>query len=136
MSIGMFGFIKNLFKPKTSKEVKQEYKRAGSSWIIRYEDVEGQEKVFKANEIVDEIFQACLGTIRPGQTFCPPLVIPPYKKLLVLGDEEALVKATDILGMYLSEVQQQDFMNKVRQLKEYKEWRMKKRLNELEEDFK
>ena len=131
----MFGFIKNWLKPKSFKEVKQEYKQTKANWIARAEDIKGLENAYKAAEITSEIMNLCFGALRPDQEDCPPLIIHNYKKLLEIADEDALVRATDCLGLYLSESQQQDFMNKVRQLKEYKEWKLNKKLNKLQEDF-
>ena len=131
----MFGFIKNWFKPKSFKEVKQDYKQAKSNWIARAEDIEGLENVYKAAEIEGDILDLCFGGLRPNQEDCPPLIVHNFKKLLEIANEESLVRATNYLGMFLSEKQQQDFMNKVSQLKEYKEWRMKQRTKKLMEDF-
>ena len=132
----MLGFIKNLFKPKTFKEVKQEYKEAKANFVVKLEDIEGLENEFKAQEIESELIHCCFDSSRPTQEDCPPLIISKYKELLKIANEEALVRATDNLSRILTETQQQDFMNKVRQLKEYKEWRMNKKIKELEEDFK
>lgn len=131
----MFGFIKNWIKPKSFKEVKQEYKQAKANWIARVEDVKECEDLFKAQEIANEIERLCFGSLRPDQEDCPPLIIHCYKKLLEIANEEVLVRATDNLCIWLSESQQQDFRNKVSQLKEYKEYRLKKRINKLNEDF-
>lgn len=128
----MFGFIKNWFKPKT-EEVKKEYE---SEYF----------RETRAREIEYEIL-ACLGGLSPDQEYCPPLIINRYKKLLEIANEESLVRATKIaieeslvratnyLGTFLTEQQQQDFMCKVSQLKEYKDWKLKKRINKLNEDF-
>lgn len=132
----MFGFIKNLFKPKTFKEAKQEYKEVKAKLVARAEDVKGLENEYIAARIESEIRDCCFGCLRPEQEDCPPLIIYNYKKLLEIANDEALVRATDNLGRILTKTQQQDFMNKVRQLKEYKEWRMNKKIKELEEDFK
>ena len=132
----MFGFIKNLFHQKTFKEAKQEYKQAKANWIARAEDIEELENVYKAAEIEGNILDMCFGGLRPDQEDCPLPIVHNYKKLLEIANEEALVRATNILRTYLSEKQQQDFMNKVSQLKEYKEWKSKKKIKELEEDFK
>lgn len=139
----MFGFIKNLIKPKSFKEVKQEYKKVPvpnlrkpkANWIVKAEDLEGLENVFKANAIIGEILDCCYRGLRPDQEDCPPLIIHNYKKLLEIADEGALDRATTYIFMYLSEQQQQDFRNKVSQLKEYKEWKEKQRLDILNEDF-
>ena len=135
----MFGFIKNLIKPKSFKEVKQEYKQHKASWISRIEDCKEAEEILKSqlqiSEIEGNILDLCYRGLRPDQEDCPPLIIHNYKKLLEIADEESLVRATNYLGMFLTEQQQQDFMSKVRQLKEYKEWKLKKRINKLNEDF-
>lgn len=110
----MFGFIKNLIKPNNFKEVKKEY---------------------KSTEIEDDILYSCSVGLRPDQEECPPLIIYNYKKLLEIANEESLLRATNYIFMSLSEQQQQDFRNKVSQLKEYKEWIEKQRLNKLNEDF-
>lgn len=131
----MFGFIKNWIKPKSFKEVKKEYKQAKANWIAKAEELEGIENIWKANEIIGEILDCCYGGLRPDQEDCPYLIIYNYKKLLEIADEDALYRATTYIFMYLSEQQQQDFRNKVSQLKEYKEWKEKQRLNKLNEDF-
>ena len=135
----MFGFIKNLIRPKSCKEVKQEYKQAKVNWIARVDDCKESEEILKSqlqiSEIEGNILDMCYGGLRPNQEDCPTLIVYNYKKLLEIANEEALVRVTNYLGMYLSEQQQQDFMNKVSQLKEYKEWKLKKRINKLMEDF-
>lgn len=120
----MFGFIKNWFKPKT-EEVKKEYE----SEYFRETDE------YRARRLEGEILDCCLGGLRPDQEDCPPLIIYDYKKLLEIANEESLVRATNYLGMFLTEQQHQDFMRKVSQLKEYKDWKLKKRINKLNEDF-
>ena len=114
----MFGFIKNLIRPKSCKEAEE---------ILKSQ--------LQISEIEGNILDICYGVIRPDQEYCPTLIVHNYKKLLEIANEEALVRVTNYLGMYLSEQQQQDFMNKVSQLKEYKEWKLKKRLNKLKGDF-
>ena len=135
----MFGFIKNWFKPKSFKEVKQEYKQAKATLIARAEDCKETEEILKSqlqiSELEGNILALCYGGLRPDQEDCLPLIIHNYKKLLAIANEESLVRATDYLGMFLTEQQQQDFMSKVSQLKEYKEWKLKKRINKLNEDF-
>ena len=135
----MFGFIKNLIKPKSFKEVKQEYKQYKANCIDRVEDCKEDEEILKSklqiSEIEGNILDICYGGLRPDQEDCPPLIVHNFKKLLEIANEESLVRATNNLGMFLSEQQQQDFMNKVSQLKEYKEWKLKNRLNKLMEDF-
>lgn len=110
----MFGFIKNLFKPKSCKE---------------------DEEILKSDEIEGNILHLCSVGLRPCQEECPALIIYNYKRLLEIANEEALLRATNNIFVYLSEQQQQDFRNKVSQLKEYKEWIEKQRLNKLNEDF-
>jgi hypothetical protein len=127
----MFGFIKNWFKPKDFKEVKKEYKTLKS----KAEDLKERLNEYRASEIEGEILDSCYGGLRPDQEECPPLIIYNFKKLLEIANEESLVRATNYLGMFLTEQQQQDFMNKVSQLKEYKEWKLKNRINKLNEDF-
>ena len=136
----MFGFIKNWFKPKNSfKEIKQEYKQAKANWIARVEDCKEAEEILKSqlqiSEIEGNILDICFVGLRPDKEDCPPLIVHNFKKLLEISNEESLVRTINYLGMYLSEQQQQDFMNKVSQLKEYKEWKLKKRINKLMEDF-
>ena len=114
----MFGFIKNLIRPKSCKE-----------------DEEILKSQHQISEIEGNILDVCYGCLRPNQEDCPPLIVHNFKKLLEISNEESLVRATNYLGMFLSEQQQQDFMNKVSQLKEYKEYRLKKRINKLNEDF-
>lgn len=89
----------------------------------------------RASEIEGDILDLCFGCLRPDQEDCPPLIVHNFKKLLEIANEESLVRAINYLGMFLSEQQQQDFKNKVGQLKEYKEYRLKKRINKLNEDF-
>lgn len=129
----MFGFIKNWFKPKDFKEVKQEYKTLKS----KAEDLKERLEEYRAREIEGEILDSCIdfagNSVKPED--CPPLIIHRYKKLLEIANEESLVRATNYLGMFLTEQQQQDFMRKVSQLKEYKDWKLKKRINKLNEDF-
>lgn len=135
----MFGFVKNLIKPKSFKEVKQEYKQDKANCIARYEDCKDTEDILKSklqiSEIEGNILDLCYGGLRPDQEDCPTLIVHNFKKLLEIANEESLVRTTNYLGMFLSEQQQQDFMNKVSQLKEYKEYRLKKRINKLNEDF-
>lgn len=88
-----------------------------------------------ASEIEDNILDICFGCLRPDQEYCPPLMVHNFKKLLEIADDASLVRVTNYMGMFLSEQQQQDFMNKVSQLKEYKEYRINKRINKLNEDF-
>lgn len=132
----MFEFIKNLIKHKKSfKEIKQEK----ANCIDRVEDCKEDEEILKSklqiSEIEDNILDLCFGGLRPDQEDCPPLIVYNYKKLLEIANEGELVRATNYLGMFLSEQQQQDFMNKVSQLKEYKEFKIKQRTNKLMEDF-
>ena len=128
----MFGFIKNWLKPKSFKEVKKEYKTLKSK---EEEDIKERLNESRAIEIEGDILDLCFGSLRPDQEECPPLIIYNYKKLLEIANEESLIRATNYLFMLLSEHQQQDFRNKVSQLKEYKEWKLKKRINKLNEDF-
>lgn len=140
----MMKFIKNLFKPKNNKVVIKNYKKVPeanesepkANWIAKAEDVEDMETKYKAAELVDNIMSVCHGGLRPNQDDCPTLIIYNYKKLLALGAEEELIWVTNILGLYLSVEQQLDFKNKVSQFKEYKEWKVNKRMKEIEEDFK
>ena len=127
----MFGFIKNWLKPKSFKEVKKEYNTLKS----KEEDIKERLNESRASEIEGDILDLCFGSLRPDQEDCPPLIIYNYKKLLEIANEESLIRATNYLFMYLSEHQQQDFRNKVSQLKEYKEWKLNKRINKLNEDF-
>ena len=127
----MFGFIKNWLKPKSFKEVKKEYKTLKS----KEEDIKERLNESRASEIEGDILDLCFGCLRPDQEDCPRLIIYNYKKLLEIANEESLIRATNYLFMFLSEHQQQDFRNKVSQLKEYKEWKLKKRINKLNEDF-
>lgn len=119
----MFGFIKNLIRPKSCKE-----------------DEEILKSQLQISEIEGNILELCLGGLRPNQEDCPLLIVHNVKKLLEISNEESLVReslarVTNYLGMFLSEQQQHDFMNKVSQFKEYKEYRLKKRINKLNEDF-
>lgn len=120
----MFGFIKNWLKVNR---------------IARVEDCKEIEDITKSNvqisEIEGNILDICFVGLRPDQEDCPPSIVHNVKKLLEISNEESLVRVTNYLGMFLSEQQQQDFMNKVSQLKEYKEYRLKKRINKLNEDF-
>ena len=131
----MFGFIKNLIKSERFKEVKQDK----ANCIARYEDCKEDEEILKSkfqiSEIEGNIIDLCYGCLRPNQDYCPKLIIYNYKKLLEIANEESLVRITNYLGKFLSEQQYQDFMNKVSQLKEYKEWKLNKRINKLNEDF-
>lgn len=115
----MFGFIKN--------------------WIARVEDCKEDEEILKSqlqiSEIEGNILDICYVGLRPDQEDCPYLIVHNFKKLLEISNEESLVRTTNYLGMFLSEQQQQDFKNKVSQLKEYKEYILKKRINKLNEDF-
>ena len=139
----MFGFIKNWLKPKINEEVKKEYKKVPTeterkpkaNWIARAEDIEGLENLYKAAEIESDILNLCFNALRPDQEDCPYLIVHNFKKLLEIADEESIVRTTNYLGTLLSEQQQQDFKNKVSQFKEYKEYRLKKRINKLQEDF-
>ena len=128
----MFGFIKNF------KEVKQEYKKSKANWIARDEDCKDEEILkykLQISDIEDDILDLCYGCLSPDQEDCPTLIVYNYKRLLEIANEESLVRVTNYLGKFLSEQQQQDFMNKVSQLKEYKEWKLKKRIDKLNEDF-
>lgn len=120
----MFGFIKNWLK---------------ANCIDRAEDCKEDEEILKSqlqiSEIEGNILDICYVGLRPDQEDCPLSIVHNFKKLLEIYNEESLVRATNYLGMFLSEQQQQDFMNKVSQLKEYKEYRLKKRINKLNEDF-
>ena len=127
----MFGFIKNWLKPKSFKEVKKEY----NTFKAKAEDIKERLNESRASEIEDDILDLCFVSLRPDQEECPHLIIYNYKKLLEIANEESLVRATSYLFMFLSEHQQQDFRNKLSQLKEYKEWKLKKRINKLNEDF-
>lgn len=135
----MLGFINNLIKPKNFKEVKQEYKQAKANWIDRVEDCKEDEEILKSklqiSVIEGNILELCCGGLRPDQEDCPPLIVHNFKKLLEIANEESIVRTTNYLRMFLSEQQQQDFMNKVSQLKEYKEWKVNKRINKLNADF-
>lgn len=135
----MLGFIKNLIKPKNFKEVKQEYKQAKANWIDRVEDCKEDEEILKSklqiSVIEGNILELCCGGLRPDQEDCPRLIVHNFKKLLEIANEESIVRTTNYLRMFLSEQQQQDFMNKVSQLKEYKEWKVNKRINKLNADF-
>lgn len=115
----MFGFIKN--------------------WIARVEDCKEDEEILKSQHqisvIEGNILDLCFVGLRQDKEECLTLIVHNFKKLLDISNEESLVRVTNYLGMFLSEQQQQDFMNKVSQLKEYKEYRLKKRINKLNEDF-
>ena len=119
----MFGFIK----------------QAKVNWIARVEDCKEYEEILKSqlqiSEIEGNILDLCLVSLRTNQEDCMYLIVHNFKKLLAISNEESLVRTTNYLGMFLSEQQQQDFMNEVSQLKEYKEYRLKKRINKLNEDF-
>lgn len=140
----MIKFIKNLFKSKNNIEVKKEYNKVPepseiepkANWIAKAEEVKGMENKYKASEIVDNIMSVCNGGLRPNQDDCPPLIIYNYKKLFALGADEEITWVTNILGLHLSVSQQKDLVNKVSQFKEYKEWKVNKRIKEIEEDFK
>ena len=114
----MLGFIKNLIRPNSCKE-----------------DEDILKSQLQISEIEDKILDMCFRGLRPNQEDCPFLIVHYFKKLLEISNEEALVRVTNYLGMFLSEQQQQDFMNKVSQLKEYKEYKIKQRTNKLMEDF-
>ena len=131
----MFGFIKKLLPNKTFKEDKQEYKQTKANYMAKIEELENKENVLKANEIITHICNLCCSALRPDQEDCPTLIIYNYKKLLEFADDGSLVTAHNLLCIYLSEKQHQDFMNKISQLKEYKEWLMRKKLNEIKGDF-
>ena len=73
--------------------------------------------------------------LRPDQEDCPTLIFYKYKKLIELGVDNEIFRCDKLLNLYLSESQYQDFKNKVSQLKEYKEWKLKHRTNKLMEDF-
>lgn len=134
----------NLFKSKNNIEVKKEYKKVPepneiepkANWITKAEDVKGIENKYKASEIVDNIMRVCNGGLRPNQDDCPTLIVYNYKKLFGLGADEEITWVTNILSLYLSVEQQNDLINKVSQFKEYKEWKVNKRIKEIEEDFK
>lgn len=127
----MFGFIKNWLKPKSFKEVKKEY----NTFKAKAEEIEERLNESRASEIEGDILDLCFVSLRPDQEECPRLIIYNYKKLLEIANEDSLIRAASYIFMFLSEHQQQDFRNKVSQLKEYKEWKLKKRINELNEDF-
>ena len=132
----MFGFIKNWIKHKKSfKEIIQEK----ANCIDRIEDCKEDEEILKSqlqiSEIEGNILDICYVGLRPDQEDCPLPIVHNFKKLLEIANEESLVRTTNYLGMFLSEQQQQDFMNKVSQLKEYKEFKIKQRTNKLMEDF-
>lgn len=91
---------------------------------------------YKATEIVDNIMSVCHGGLRPNQDDCPTLIVYNYKKLFGLDADEEITWVTNILSLYLSVEQQKDLVNKVSQFKEYKEWKVNKRIKEIEEDFK
>ena len=136
----MFGFINNLFKPKKSfKKIKQEYKQEKENCISRIEVCKENEDILKSqlqiSKIEDNILDMCLRGLRPYQEDCPFPIVHYFKKLLEIANEESLVRTTNYLRMFLSAQQQQDFMNKVSQLKEYKEYKIKQRTNKLMEDF-
>lgn len=140
----MLEFITKWFKPEIIEKVKKEYKsvpmpkarKPKANWIIaRDEDIKECEDLFKAQEIINGIINLCNTAIRPDQEDCPTLIIYEYKRLIELGYNEALDRTTDMLRIYLSETQHQDFMNKVCQLKEYKEWKLNNKLNEIKGDF-
>lgn len=129
----MFEFIKSLFKPQTFKEIKKEYRQAKANYIAKVEVVEGLEKEYKADKIVDDIVRNCC--IRYGQTGCPVWIICCYKKLLELGDEKSLYDAKNYLHAFLPRPVFEDFENQVSQLKEYKEWLTNKKMKAIEKDF-
>ena len=137
-------FIKNLFKSKNNIEVKKEYNTVQerseiehkANWIVNQEECEEMKNKYKASEIVDNIMSVCNGGLRPNQDDCPPLIIYNYKKLFALGADEEITWVTNILGLHLSTSQQKDLVNKVSQFKEYKEWKVNKRIKEIEEYFK
>lgn len=99
------------------------------------DEIEERLNESRASEIESDIFDLCYRSIRQHQEGCPPLIIYNYKKLLEIANEESLIRTTNYIFMFLSEPQQQDFRNKVIQLKEYKEWKVKNRINKLNEDF-
>ena len=122
-------------KEEENARVKAWNKARKEEQKAKAEYIKGLENEHKADEIEGNILDMCFGGLRPNQEDCPPLIVHNFKKLLEIANEESLVRATNYLGMFLSEQQQQDFMNKVSQLKEYKEYRLKKRINKLNEDF-
>lgn len=140
----MIKFIKNLFKLKNNIEVKKEYNKVQepseiepkANWIANPEVCEEMKNKYKATEIVDNIMRVCNVGLRPNQEDCPTLIVYNYKKLFGLGADEEITWVTNILSLYLSVEQQKDLVNKVSQFKEYKEWKVNKRIKEIEEDFK
>lgn len=140
----MIKFIKNLFKSKNNIESKKEYNKVPepteiepkANWVAKAEVVKGIENKYKASEIADNIMWVCHCGISPNQDDCPSLIVYNYKKLFGLGADEEITWVTNILRFYLSVEQQKDLINKVSQFKEYKEWKVNKRIKEIEEDFK
>lgn len=139
-------FITNLFKPKKEpkKESKKEYNKVPepteiepkANWIAKAEGVESIDVKYKAIGLLHNIMIVCNGGLRPNQDDCPQSILYNYKKLFELGADEEITFATNILRTHLSEEQQKDLVNKVSQFKEYKEWKVNKRIKEIEEDFK
>ena len=144
MKLQIKEIIKNLFKSKNNIEVKKEYNKVPepteiepkANWVAKAEDVEGFEIKYKASVIVDNMLKICFTAIRPEQEDCPYLIIHNFKQLYELGDCDSIGKAVNLSRIFLTQSQQEDLINKVSQCKEYKEYIMKNRIKELEEDFK
>lgn len=124
----MFGFIKNLFVPKTFKEIKLEYKN-------KKEKLQKKEKEIEILISQKRILETLCGTIRVGQNTCPELIVYYYKKLLVNGDDEIIKDCHNTIRIYLPPELVEDFNNKISQSVEYKEWKIKRKKEDLEKDF-
>lgn len=135
----MFEFIKNIFRQKTFKEMKQTYRQEKRKTMTKYkvtiEAIEGLENELKSEKILDDLLEHISGCIRVGQVNCPTLAICDYKQLLEIGSQEQIERANNRIRTFLDKPLQQDFWNKVKQLKEYKVWLSKKKIKDLEGDF-
>jgi len=143
MKLQIKEFIKKLFKSKNNEEVKKEYKKVQepneiepkANYTAIAEDYKANIS-YRSHVIVDNILKICFTAIRPEQEDCPYLIIHNFKQLYELGDCDSIGKAVNLSRIFLNESQREDLINKVSQCKEYKEYIMKNRIKELEEDFK
>lgn len=135
----MIGFIKNLFKPKTFKEVKQEYKQAKANYIAKVKEIESSEYFFKvACKLADNFAESIIETnIIPGQTYIPYLWEEHIRLCLEFNHIEQAVMAIyyyklDVTGTNINLKPLEDMVYNSKAGKEYK---IHNKKLEIEQDF-
>lgn len=122
----MIKFIKKLFKTNINEEVKKD---------TEHNESESKANIHRSHQTLDFIMSFLCHSISSNQVHCSPLLIYKYEQLLSLNVQEDIDYAYNLFRIYLSESQIDDFNNKLNQSKEYKEYKIRKRIEEISKDF-